>query len=143
MVRRPFVRGNIASRHPDRVVKRRIPGPGLQHPAIKIVAIHFCTNQVPIDLFGHRPLVYGKSVQTLTKVQVIIMTPFEALATVIGSAIEHWRRFKCAPVGKQLDKIIVIAANLCTERRNRQHDSDDDAKPGRPGYSYSHCVYRL
>ena len=55
VVCRTFMRRNIAARHPDGLIKGRITSPRLEHAMIEIEAIHFSTNDVPINLLLDRP----------------------------------------------------------------------------------------
>ena len=41
---------------PDRVVKRRVARPGLQHAVVEIVAVHLGAHEMPVDLLRNRPV---------------------------------------------------------------------------------------
>ncbi len=55
VVRRPFVRGNVALVGPDRLVERGVARPRAQHPQVEVVAVHLRADEVPVDLQLDRP----------------------------------------------------------------------------------------
>ena len=129
VMRRAFVRRNVALVGPDRLIVGRVADPWLEHAVIEIEAVHLRANDVPVHLLLDGPAADVDGIQPFEIVRQFLVCGVEAFGRVIGRTIPHWRAFEFAPFFKQLDKRIVRIRRgiLGVPARSYRHGNKSDS----------------
>ena len=111
-MRWPFVRRHVAASGPNRVVKRRIPHPWLQHPVIEIITVHLGPHDVPIHLLWDRPVAGIEPVQAIPEGQEALVARGKLLGRIVRRPVQQRWGFKLAPVPEESQQLVIAAIRL-------------------------------